>query len=209
MTNDQNLPMFAKENSQVTDALTLWSDEIAPAHPIAPPLVRLDTNECLVIFFSTSMLRVKVHFLDFAAVRGYVHCRGSHCLMCRLGRQVETRDLLPVYDAVNKMVAVLPISANLRPHALRPQLVPILHHLKENPRLVIGISKLDNVRFAVSTYPLTDGADDGADVILPFLEKFEKGHIDLGDVYVRMTNEELAAVPELSTTMALKGIKLA
>lgn len=205
---DQDAPVLAKEKSKVADALTVWSDETAPAGSTAPSLIRLDANETLVIFFTTSIVSVKLHYLDLTSLRSYVHCPEKDCLLCRLGRHVETRDLLPAYDAVNKVVGVLSVSANVRPHALRPQLKPILQRLKEEPQFVIGIRKLDNVRFSVATYPLSADADDGLEVIAAFMEQLESGQIDLGEVYARMTNEDLAAIPELAAAMALRGIKL-
>lgn len=192
---------------QVVDALKLWASDSGPKN-LALPAIRLDGNERLVIPFTTGMLRVQTHYINSPALRDYIHCQGAGCLSCRLARQAETRDLLPVYDAVDKAVGVLAISPSLRPHALRPQLMPVLQRLKERSRLLVGLRKQDTTRFVVTTYDLPDGADDGADVILTFMELFSAGRIDLGSVFARLSNEELAAVPEVATAMAMKGIKL-
>jgi hypothetical protein len=195
--------------SRATDALALWGQESVSASPVGLSAVRLDANERLVIPFTTALLRSQVHYFDSTAIQGYVHCLGSACLLCRLGRQVDVRDLLPVYDAVDKVVGVLPVSPNLRPNALRPQLMPILQRLnKEQRKLLVGIRKPEKTRFIVAVYDLPEQVDDGADVILRFTDEFQAGRIDLGSVFPRLTNEELAAVPEVAAMMAMKGVKL-
>ena len=44
--------------SQPTDALTLWGQELAGMRPAGLQTIRLDANECLLILFTTSLLRV-------------------------------------------------------------------------------------------------------------------------------------------------------
>src|SRR5262249_45348854 len=103
--------------AQLKDGLDLWDSE-AGGTAAALAVVRIDLNESLLVPFTTSMLRVKLHFLDTPAYRGFIHCPGDGCLLCRIGRKSEVRDLLPVYDAVARAVGVLPISESLRPNAL-------------------------------------------------------------------------------------------
>src|SRR5262249_50804354 len=133
-------------------------------------------------------------------------CNGPNCLLCRIGRRAESRDLWPVYDVVTQVVGVLPISANLRPHALKPQLMPVLRHLQANKRVLLGICKPDRMRFSVDHLELPEDADDGADEIARFQAQLEDGVIDLAAVYPQMTNEELAAIPEVATVATLRGI---
>jgi hypothetical protein len=193
---------------QLQDGLDLWDAETTGPSVDALSAIHLDAHEKLLIPFTTGMKRVTLHYLDSAAFRGYVHCQGADCLVCRVGRQAEVRDLLPVYDAVAQTVGVLAISPNLRPQALRPQLAPILRRLKEDERLIVTVRKLDTARFAVAMLPLPEDADDGAEKIQPFLDQFEAGSVDLGSIYPRLANEELAAIPEVAAHMRLKGIKL-
>jgi hypothetical protein len=188
------------------DALDLWGQELASSGPQGPSFIRLDGNERLVIPFTQRVVRVKLHYLDLPSLRSYVHCPGRDCFLCCLGRQQETRDLLPVYDPVDKAVGVLSVSTNIRPHALRPQLHAILSKLKEGSRCLVGIRKKDNTQYLVASYPLQENADDGADVIRRFLEQHQAGAIDLRDVYTRLSNAELAALPEIDTLMTMKGI---
>lgn len=198
---------IAVQTAQPTDALALWSKDPALTTAASIAAIRLDGNERLVIPFTASVVRVKVHYLNSASIRDYTHCNGDGCILCRLARQPETRDLLPVYDAVDKVVGVLPISTNLRANSLRPQLMAVLQRLKDQPRVLLGLRKADNVRFTVATYDLPENADDGADVILRFMEDFDAGKIDLGSVFTRLSNDELAAIPEIAGAMTLKGIK--
>jgi hypothetical protein len=171
-------------------------------------LIRIDASESLIVPFTTSLLRVKIHFHDTRAYRGYLHCSGAECLACRIGRKPEVRDLLPVYDAVARAVGVLAVSESLRPQALRPQLTPILRQLRQGGRLILSIRKSDNVHFEVGTLDLPEDADDGADKILAFSRQLEAGSIDLAAVYPHIDNEELAQIPEIAQAMHLKGISL-
>ncbi len=195
--------------SHLTDGLELWDSEVGGGNTAAGlSLIRLDFNESLIIPFTTCMLRVTIHYIDSPAYRGYLRCSGDACLACRIGRSPEVRDLLPVYDAVARAVGVLPISENLRPQALRPQIAPVLRNLKQGGRLILLIRKLDNVRFDLGIRDLPSDADDGADKITNFLRQLEAGSVDLAAVYPRISNEELAAIPEVASAMRLKGISL-
>ena len=67
----------------------------------------------------------------------------------------------------------------------------------------------DDRKFYVSTGPLPEDVDDGAEIIQRFQQDFEAGKIDLASVYMQQSNEELAEVPEISTAMKVKGVKVA
>jgi DNA adenine methylase len=192
--------------ARLTDALTKWSAE-AGAAPAALEEVRIDQNERLLVPFTTSVAEVTVHFLDYPSLRGYVHCNGPGCLLCRLGRKADVRDLWPVYDVVAQAVGVLPVAANLRPQALKPQLAPVLKRLAGDERLLLAVSKLDRYRYRVAVLDLPDEAEDGSDQIADFLDRLGSGAIDLGAVYQRLGNEELAAVPEVATAARIRGVQ--
>jgi hypothetical protein len=191
---------------RLVDALEKWTAETGTV-PAAVEVVRLDANEKILVLFTLSVVpNVAVHYLDFQSLRGFVSCTRNDCLLCRIGRKADERDLLPVYDSVARAVAVLAVSPSIRPGALRPQLGPALQRVNAGERVLVGITKLDQVRFAVATYDLPDDADDGADRIASFLDGFKRGEIDLASVYPVMTKEELAMVSEIAATMKLKGI---
>jgi hypothetical protein len=196
-----------KPRKQTVDALLTWEEAGVAATP-ALSLVRLDANEHLLIPFTTQVQRVETHYLDYIGLRGYVRCCGADCLLCRIGRQRDTRDLLPVYDPLSRAVVVLPISPNIRPGALRPQVTPVLQRCKANERVLIAVRKENVGTFRVSTCPLPEGVDDGADAILTFMEQFDTGAIDLASVYQQVLNEDLANIAEISCLLQLKGIKL-
>jgi hypothetical protein len=192
---------------QLTDALAAWRAE-AGAAPVGLEEVRLDQNERLLVPFTTSMARTTVHYLDFASQRGYVRCNGKGCLLCRVGRKADLRDLLPVYDVIAKSVGVLAVPLNIRPQALKPQLIPAIARVAANERLLLAIRKIDGYRFTVAALPLPEEADDGAERIAEFLERLESGSADLTTVYVQLSNDELAALPEVAILVKARGIKL-
>jgi hypothetical protein len=197
----------ASRSFQVTDALSKWEAEAASA-PTGVTEIRLDANERLLIPFTTSVVEVPVHYVDYASLAGYVRCNGGECLLCRIGRNTDSRDLLPIYDTVAQTVGVLAVSPNMRPQALRPQLTPVLQAVRQNQRVMVAIRKHDKVRYSVTILDLPPNAHDGAEVIRRFLEAFEKGGIDLGSIYARMPNGTLAAVPEVGKYMQLRGMSL-
>jgi hypothetical protein len=191
----------------VTDALSKWEAEAGRA-PASLAEIRLDQNERLVAPFTTSVGQAVIHFLDYPSFRGYVRCNGPDCLLCKIGLQPDTRDLLPVYDVVSRAVGVLPVSPNLRPHALKPQLTPVLRQLKDNRRVLVALRKRDKMRYDVTILPLPEDADDGVQAIAEFRAQFEGGTIDLRAIYEQRSNEELADIPEIATQVKLREITL-
>lgn len=185
------------------DALALWAAEDAPDRAPALEPVRLTADERVVVPFTLAVERVELHYLDGT---GYAHCHGGGCLLCRVGKAPETRDLLPVYDPLAGAVAVLPVGPNVRPHALRPQLRPVLERVHDGERVAVGIRRLDGGRFAVAAYPLPAGADDGAAAVADFKARYDAGRVAPRDAYPTVPAADLAARPDVAKLMALKGV---
>lgn len=191
----------------LVDGLALWGSEKSTVASGPVSLIRLDRSETLILLFTVAMVRVQLHFLDLQSVRQYVRCNGNGCVLCAVGRPPETRDLLPVLNLVDRSVGVIAISPNIRPHALRPQLAPLLTRLKEGAALsVVAISNEGAGRFNVKTLPLPPDADDGRDVVQQFKQDMDRGIIDLSAVYSIQSNTELLAIPEIATMAKLKGL---
>jgi hypothetical protein len=205
VSSQNDLPGKAKAPGRPTDAVAKWKAE-AGAAPAPLAEVRLDPSERLLIPFTTDIVEAQVHYLDFPSLRGYVACNGDGCLLCRVGQRADARDLLPVYDPLARAVAVLPVSPSMRPGALRPQLFPVLARLKADSRVLLVVRKPDRTHHEVTLQELPGDADAGEDQVADFLEAYEAGGIDLGAVYPRLTNVQLAAVPELAAAMKLRGV---
>ena len=137
-----------------------------------------------------------------------MQCNGPGCLLCRVGRQQEKRDVWPVYDIVEKAVGVLLISPNQRPHSLRRLLLPVFRRLAggEGP-LLLSLRK-DGSRFSGSAHPLPEAADHGAAAIRTFLEQVEAGQVDLGSPLQKLADADLAMIEEIKAHMVAKGITL-
>jgi hypothetical protein len=206
----ENSLLIANQNTaKPIDCLALWDSEGAGASVDSLTVVRLDASESLLIPFTTSSARVKLHYTDYPACRGYLRCLGGDCLLCRAGKTAEERDLLPVYDPVAKSVKVLPISPNLRPAALRPQIAPILRELKAGKEAaVLAIRRPEVGKYEVHSFPLPEDGDDGATAIKAFQSQFEAGKVDLAAAYEARSNEELAQIPEVAASMRLRNIRL-
>lgn len=193
----------ASKHAKIADALAKWGTE-TPCTPTKLTEIRLDANDKILIPFTTSIVEIDLHYVDFEAIRGFLHCNGVDCLLCRVGRRIDKRDLLPVYDAVDKRVGVLAIPPSVRPGALRPQLSPVLRQLKGETRPLVIINRPDRGRFVVRTQPLPAGIDDGAAEIARFLEDFTQGNVDLTAAFPQMLNEELREIPEIDIALQLR-----
>jgi hypothetical protein len=194
---------------QPVDGLALWDSEAAEVAPAGLETVRLDQNERLLIPFTRTMLRVTLHYVNFEAIKGYVRCIEPDCLLCRLGRHPDQRDVWPVFDVLARAVAVLPISPSMRPHALRSQVFPALRRMAngEGP-LLLTVRKDGNSKFIMSALALPEGADDGRAVIGPFCERLKAGQVDLASAFPAFPNVELAMIDEVSLMMKAKGLVL-
>ncbi|HMD61622.1 MAG TPA: hypothetical protein VKG78_09330 [Opitutaceae bacterium] len=115
------------------------------------------------------------------------------------------RQLLPVYVPAALAVGVLPVPTGIRPRALWPQLVQVL---KDGLRRAVFISRLQGDSYTVTSMPLQADVADGAEVIKTFLEDHQKGTIQLDSIFPRITNEQLAAIPEIDRMLKLRGIKV-
>lgn len=205
---DENRPLKndPSPSGQPVNGLALWDDEALDAQGGSLEIVRLDRNERLVIPFTTSMVRTEQHYIKFAAVSGSVMCNGPDCLLCRVGQQPEVRDLLPVYDVLDKAIGVLAVAPNQRPNALRPGLAPVLRRVAKGGGALLMSLRKDGYRYSVVAEPLPEGADDGVSIIRDFTERFEAGSVDLTSPVQRLANEDLAAIDEVKSLMAAKGI---
>ena len=195
--------------SPLVDGLAAWASDQATSATTTLQQLRLDSSERHLIFFTTSMLQVRLHYLEASDSRGYVHCNGEPCILCQVGRSKEIRDLLPAYDVADQLVGVLAISPNVRPQALRPQLMPLLQRVAANELpFCASIKNTGLGKFSVSTSPLNAIANDGAGVIKTFLEQLEAGKQDLSTVMSRVDNRTLADIREVRAVMEAKGISL-
>ena len=202
---DAKTENIATPNRQ-TDALSKWEAESGAA-PTALEEIRLDQNERLLVPFTTSVEEIGLHYLDYPSMPGYVRCIGEGCLLCRIKRKKDQRDLWPVYDVIAQTVGVLAVAPNMRPQALRPQLISVMRRLKADERFLLAIAKIDRYRFGVTSLPLNENADDGAEKIAHFVSQFEAASIDLAGIYPQLSNEELAAIPEVATVLQVRGFQ--
>jgi hypothetical protein len=181
----------------------VWGPEQAPQDDKPFELVRLTGREVAALPFTSTSAVVKLHYIDEREARGYVHCNGEGCVLCRLGRPVEVRALLPVYLPAQGTIGIIPISPSARPGALRPQLLPLLRSGKS---LVVFIRKADQMNFTVGSKEVDTAVYRCDRLIEDFQRKLEAGELDLTSVYPRLSNEALAKVPGIGTMLLLKGV---
>jgi hypothetical protein len=179
--------------------------EAMPGGPPAFERVRIDASQVAIIPLTLEAEQLDLHYCREPDINDYVACNGEDCHLCQIGREKTVRQLLPVYLPASGAVGVLPIPTSLRPRSLWPQLVNVL---KDGLRKVVFISRSQGDNYSVAAVPLQADVEDGAEVIEAFLEDRRKGAIQLDSVFPKVTNEQLAAIPEIERMLKLKGIKL-
>jgi hypothetical protein len=167
--------------------------------------VRLDASETALIPFTTEAEELDLHFCKEPDLNDYFACNGPGCVLCTIRREKVTRRLLPVFLPASGIVGVLPVSPSLRPRSLWPQLA---QNLKDGSRKAVFVSRVQGDSYTVTAVPLQDDVADGAEVIKTFLENHQKGTIELASVFPVVTNEQLAAIPEIDRMLRLRGIKV-
>jgi len=160
--------------------------------------VRLDGNETAMLIFTGDGIECEIHYCRESEIGESVHCSGSDCLLCLIGRKKDRRILIPVYLPASQAIGALPVSPSLRPFALLPQIGAIL---KSGKPLIAFVTR-EGSKFSVDTRELTQEMDGGEMVIKEFLEK----NVGLTSVYPRLANHQLAQVPEIARILKLKGI---
>jgi len=167
-------------------------------------LVKIDSNETAITLFTAGGVTVSIHYCPETEIQSYVHCNGSDCLLCRIGREITQKHLLPVYLYASGCIGILAVGCSLRPYDLLPH---ILRVLKAEKPMVTFVTRGRDYKYSVSTVEIQKDVDGGDAVIERFQKEYEAGLHDLSAVYPRISNEDLANVEEIGRMMALKGIK--
>ncbi|MDB5312974.1 MAG: hypothetical protein JWO38_7176 [Gemmataceae bacterium] len=186
---------------------------IAPTAGPPAELVRLTADDTPIVLFTHQVVEVILHYAREPEISSYVHCNGggeSRCALCLAGRSLEERYLLPVYLPLSRSVGVLPISHSLRPNSLLCLLLPHLEARAEpvSPPPLLFVRRQDT-RFTVSSGLLQPGEDDGAAVVKAFRAQLADGRVRLVDMFPRIPNDRLSAIPDIARLLALKGIPTA
>jgi hypothetical protein len=176
------------------------------AEPRQLSQLSLNSDEHPALAFTSNAERHLVHYCYEEDLRGYVPCRGSACLLCKIGKKPESRILLPLYDFACDDVRILMVSERRTPHALLPQIQQALAKVKAvGPQLLI-LSKDGSTKFRVQVRDLPKGVDNGATAIVDFATAVAAGTIRLADVLVSVSDDELRALPWFAKALQLRGV---
>lgn len=165
-------------------------------------IVKLGENETPVIPFTPEGEALALHYCEETELKGYVRCNGKGCPLCRIGRKVDQRIVLPVYMPTSGVIGALLVPTTRTPHALLPQL---LNSVRSGRREVVFI-KREAAKYTVTSRPLADGEQDGAKQIKDFLQKEKNGEIQLEQLVNTLSNEDLTEIPGIARHLELKGI---
>jgi hypothetical protein len=190
------------------NALELWSQESGAYPSSAPlPIVRLDGSLKPLVLFTASVSRVNLHFVEDLSIREYVHCNGPDCVLCRVGKKKEVRDLLPVFDHLAGQIALLPISPSQRPGALRPLLTDALPRVIAGERLVLILMREDNLVYHGTVVKASAPVEArAASAIAEFERRFKAKEIYLAAAYPRRGNEALGSLDTIKRHLEVGGI---
>ena len=178
--------------------------EGAGGGPAALERVRLGADEVPIIPFTAEAEEVDLHYCREPDIGDYVQCNGAGCVLCRVGREKVTRQLLPVYLPGARAVGVLPVSTSLRPGALWPQLAEAMN--AGEPRAVF-VAREQGDKHRVSSVALADDVDAGVSAIRDFVAEYKAGRVALDSVYQKIGDDELARVPGIAELLKLKGAR--
>jgi hypothetical protein len=165
--------------------------------------LRLNGDEAAVIFFTPEATKVKLHYCSETELTGYVHCNDEGCVLCRIGRKIDERYLLPVYSLFNKTVSVLAVSPDVRPHTLLPQIRPLLS-LKNQ---IVFISKPDKVIFKVTHRELSPDVEINEAMIEKF-SNAEDYSEQIKSIFPRYSNSILTDIESINFKLRLKGVTI-
>jgi hypothetical protein len=206
-------PAFeASQGRQLPDnTFRVDSDRMSPDddpfnNKVVLTLVELNGNEQLLAPFTTGRQEVWVHYRDAEPHRGYLQCVGDTCPLCRLRNKRTKMCLYPVYDPVKRAVRLLPVSENERPGALLPALRMVLERVMNGERLLIGVCKADRTQFTIESYNWTTSLKEADERINTFKDAVKNGTATIGNLYMRLTVNELAALPDIAESLRLKGL---
>jgi hypothetical protein len=160
--------------------------------PSRPEAVRVGPHETLLLLFTSWVQPVRLHYRETEPYKGNIQCAGAGCPICQAGKAADERRLLPVYDVIAQAVRVLPVSPNMRPWALAPQLRPVLRRVEAGEKPVIGVTRNDRYECTVSTYTWVEDGGRAAQAIAAFFEGYQAGTVDLAAVYPRVDADEMA-----------------
>jgi len=166
-----------------------------------PELILPREDQIAVIPFTPEVTVIAVHYLDGDANR-YYQCGGIGCLLCRAGRKLEKHGLMPVWVPCLSAVAILPMKMTLRPGALIPQMKRVLD---SGVPSIAFIQKTGWGKFEVTSRPLTPTDNSGAVKIEKFKADREAGKFSVADLYEKLSDEQILAIPQIELMLRLKG----
>ena len=167
--------------------------------------VRLDASEIAIIPFTTVAEEIDIHYCKEPDLTDYIACNGKNCFLCQIGARRRRGICCRSSYRPRASSGCCPLATSLRPRSLWPQLAQVL---KDGSRKAVFVSRVQGDSYTVTAVPLQDDVEDGAEVIKTFLENHQKGTIELASVFPKVTNEQLAAIPEIDRMLKLKGIKV-
>ena len=192
------------EKKSSVKKVNLLAELATPSQPTAMELIPLGPNATAIVLFTADGVEVKAHYVDEVEVRGFVHCCGNSCLLCRAGMESEGKILLPAVMPTEKRIGVLQFKAALRPDGLFNKLAPHLTKAASGTREVLMVQRVGS-KFSVSAHPLKPSDWDGASLVSDFLDGTAAGTIDLNDAVQTLSTAQIWAVAKIRQMLLLTG----
>lgn len=171
-----------------------------------PKLIKLSSDEVALIPFTADVESVQLHYVDDPSINAYIRCNGNDCDLCRIGRTIATKYLLPVFDPIQRAVALLPMTDNMKPGSLTPQMTRETNRGFHGDKRIVFIRKIDNHSFDVRSTVLPATVDDGTEQVKAFLDLLENGGFEMADAYATYSNDQLRRMSGIREQLQLRGL---
>ncbi len=172
-------------------------------------LVYFKKEKTPIVLFTREYGVYDTHYLNYGDnFKGYVRCNHDEgeCVLDIAGIPRSQIFVIPAYLVVKDKIGLVPISSSDHKGALFPQIRPILQLDKKKRRIVVYISKPTPTTFEVQSEFLTNEFRSKLrNAIREYKEDLDNGEINFESFYPRLSNEELARIPEIEVLLRLKG----
>lgn len=207
IVNSATAPNQGMESKSEFVSLTDWLTEDDPGDVGHLETIRLNQEPKYLSLFTQSLVMTDAHFLDANETfpdRGYYRCLGDDCPACKAEIEKKKFMLLPVADLEDGQIKILRVPRARGVGKLANELGKVLS--LDDPSKVISVVTMDkNYGYTVSTKQSGEFSADIAEAIKRFEKNVSDGVVNINDVIVTISAEEMAVHGRIAKRLKLSG----
>ena len=166
--------MPKKKRTKKENGLVNFADVVEEAFGgasggLQPPLLWVGFDPIDIRLFTPEMAPVETHWYSVDGTRRQFLCNGQPCAFCLAKVNVTRVLLLPVLDAVEREIAILPIPRDYKAGGLMDAIRPFMG--KDAKDGLLEIARTRSRRYQVTPLSTDDDTDQGDDIIKSFLAR--------------------------------------